>query len=163
MAAAEIVDLNPSIESLPNKACRAALQFWLDARGSADLPPLAAIAPHKLPRALMPNISVLGVEDGLKRIRFRIVGRAIVEGIGFDPTGTYADDAPGAEKAIARYLACIANRRPYFYEGPLFWQHKEIATYRALVLPFADPGKPITRIMTYCEYDWAYGPHMTTA
>ncbi|MFZ1992089.1 MAG: PAS domain-containing protein [Alphaproteobacteria bacterium] len=163
MSAAEILYTNPTLESLPNDRCRSAFQFWLDARGEAELPSPAAIDPSRLPPAILPNISVYGVEDGEKRFRFRLVGRAIVQGIGLDPTGTYFEDAPGSGPLIARFSECIESRRPYFYRGPLFWKNNEIATYRSLVMPFAEPGGPVTRLMTYSEYDWIYGPHLTTA
>jgi len=163
MSAAEVLYTNPTLESLPNDRCRAAFQFWLSARGRAELPSPTAIDPSRLPPSLLPNLSVYGVEEGEKRFRFRLVGRAIVEGIGHDPTGEYFEDVPNAGSLVGRFVECAESRRPYFYGGPLFWKNNEIVTYRSLVMPFAMPSGPVTRLMTYSEYDWIYGPHLAKA
>ena len=154
MSAAEIVYINPTLADLPDGRCKTAFRFWLSAHGAGDLPAPEAIDVLIIPKSIVANASIYDVEDvgdGEKRFRFRFLGTAILGAIGFDPTGTYFDDVAGTGPLVGRLLECVNTRRPYFYQGPLFWRNIQIPVYRSLGLPFAKLDAPVTMVMAFAE------------
>lgn len=144
------------LANMPNDRFRAALQYWLDSKGARVLPLADAIAPNRLPRALLSSFSVLAVEAGPKRLRFRLIGTKLVDAIGFDPTGKFAEDVSGAEDVNARHYAAIESKAPYLYSGPLIWSSIDYKSYTALVLPFGDGAGSVTRFLDYTEFESRY-------
>lgn len=142
-----------ALSDMPNQNFAAALQYWIDAKKDRVLPPPEAIAPSRLPRVLISSLTVLAVEDGPKRLRFRLFGTKLVDATGFDLTGKFGEDVIGAEETNARHYAAIEAKRPYLFNGPLTWSSRDYKGYTALVMPFGDEAGKVTRFLDYTEFE----------
>ena len=145
-----VVGVTP--EQLPNDQFRQAYKFWLDARGADMVPLVPAIDPLKLPKNLLPDLSIISVEEGPKRFWVRLVGTRIVRAIDLDLTNTWGDDVPGGEEVRQGFERCIESRMPYYSEGPTIWSTNDYKTYHSLLLPFADAQGTIKRLLTYLQF-----------
>lgn len=134
-------------ESLPCDYMRALYDYWCERRGSASMPPLAAIDPTTLPRACLPYLSILEVEPSPFRLRSRLCGTTLSEQLGFDFTGHYLDEFPGATKQMARMEWCFHHARPYVAEDGITFAPNDYKRYQILILPFGDPGCGVQRIV----------------
>jgi hypothetical protein len=141
-----------SLAQMPNENFRAALSFWLDRKGGRNIPLASAINPLHLPRALLPFLIMISVEEGPKKLLFRVVGTGIATAIGFDPTGKFGEDINGAGLTNERFYAAMRTKKPYFYSGPLVWSSKDYKSYRSLVMPFGDEAGNVTRFLSYTEF-----------
>ena len=143
---------NVTLADLPEGGFRAALRFWLDAKGDRQLPPASAIDPLKLPRDILSSLIVTSVEPGPKRLRVRLVGTAVVNAAGHDFTGQYSEDFDRAENSVARLYAAIEKKKPYYYGGPLVWASNDFQTYRSLIMPFGNEAGEVTRLVGYIQF-----------
>jgi hypothetical protein len=139
-------------ELLPNDRFRKAYRFWFDHKAGDLLPHASVINPVRIPRDLLPNISIIAVEKGAKRFFVRLVGTGIVHGVGRDLTGKWGEDVEGGAEVVKRYAICVERRAPVFHEGPHVWPHIDYKHHRVLILPFADSAGEVSRVLGYVEY-----------
>ena len=144
---------NISTADLPEGGFRTALKFWLEAKCDHRLPPASAINPVKLPRALLSRLIVVSVEPGPKRLRFRLVGTAIVDAVGYDFTGRFGEDVEGAGPTNERFYRTMETKTPYFYGGPLTWSPFDFKRYKSLVMPFGDEQNAVVRFLSYTQFE----------
>ena len=147
-----LVEHNVTHSALPGEKFRQAFQFWLDAKGSQALPPQSAIVPTQLPRGTVANFSVVSVEDGPKRFRYRLLGTAIIQAWGEDLTGRFCEDVSGGAEMAARVQLCVDTRRPYYSQGPLKYAVNYFKFFAVLVMPFAGPNGEVSRLLIYNEF-----------
>ena len=121
--------------------------YWRDARGTAPLPPIAALDPTRLPRACLPYLSVLEVEAHPFRLRSRLAGTAMVEQIGSNPTGHYLDEVPGMDAQLARMEWCVREQRPYLTNDVVTFAPNKHKRYQVLILPFGDSEHGVQRVV----------------
>ncbi|MFZ1991399.1 MAG: hypothetical protein WAW96_16695, partial [Alphaproteobacteria bacterium] len=121
------------------------------------IPLASSINPLQLPRALLPYLMLISVEEGPKKLLFRVVGTGIAEAIGFDPTGKFGEDVQGAGPTNERIYATMQTKKPYFYGGPLIWSSKDYKSYRSLVMPFGDEAGNVVRFLSYMEFVSKWG------
>ncbi|WPZ36279.1 PAS domain-containing protein [Thalassobaculum sp. OXR-137] len=131
---------------------RAMFEYWLAARDGADLPLPSRIDPVELPRGCLPYIMVKEHEPGTGRYRTRLTGTAFRDASGFDGTNLYSDEILGNAGTLERFNWAVANRQPYWYQGPLSFSVFDYKKFSALVLPFADPGQPVTRLVAVFDF-----------
>ncbi len=125
--------------------------YWRDARGTAPLPPIAALDPTRLPRSSLPYLSLLEVEENPFRLRARLIGTALVEQLGMNQTGHYLDETPGMEAQLARMAWCVRERKPYLTTDVLTFAPNDHKRYQVLVLPFGDQGRGVQRLIgSFC-------------
>lgn len=136
-----------SRDCLKHDYARVLLDYWHEARGLAAMPPLSAIDPTRLPRACLPYISVLDVEQAPLRLRSRLAGSALVDQLGVNQTGHYLDEYPGMTAQIERMAWCVREQRPYLVEDELTFGPNDYKRYQVLVLPFGDPGCGVQRLV----------------
>lgn len=139
------IDFAP--DDLQSDYMRALHEYWNAARGAADLPPVSAIDPMLLPRACLPYLSVLEVEQAPFRLRSRLSGTALVAQFGTDFTGRYLDELPGMDAQLTRMKWCVETRHPYVVEDKLTFAPKDYKLYQTLILPFGDPEAGVQRIV----------------
>jgi hypothetical protein len=139
-------------DQLPGESFRKAHAFWLEAKGNAELPPVCSIDPLKMPREILPDISLIAVEDGEKRLFVRLVGERIKSAVGFNRTHQWGEDAAKGEDVVRAYFHCIETRLPLYCEGPTVWSKHDYKIYKALLAPFAAPNGIIRRILTYLQF-----------
>ncbi len=148
-----LAKLQPNIsrDSLRQDYARDLFDYWCEARGTAVMPPLSAIDPIRMPRACLPYISVLEVEQSPLRLRARLSGEALVDQLGLNQTGHYLDEYPGMTAQIERMMWCVREQRPYLVEDELTFGPNDHKRYQVLVLPFGDPGCGVQRLVgTFC-------------
>jgi len=137
---------------LPSELLRSAWYYWAELRRSADVPPAAAIDPARLPKSLMPYISIVAVEENPQRFLLRLIGDAGIVATGHNHTGRHVDELPDGPAMTERLNLCVSSRRPYFFEGPMAFAEKTFRTYRTLVMPFTDGSGKVARLLNATEY-----------
>lgn len=142
-------------ENLSAAHMRAAYDYWCDIRGSLALPPADAIDPLKMPRACLPFIVILEVEDPPLRFRCRLTGTEVVDSLGVDLTGLYIDELPAITKQLARMEWCVRKRRPYLVEDAVTFAPHDYRRYRTMALPFGDGAQGVERIVFVFDFDIA--------
>src|SRR5690349_12411326 len=103
-------------------AITALYQLWEQRRGDRDIPDRADFDPTSIAPALLPHFVLVDVMDGGARLRYRLLGTAIVNRLGFDPTGKYFDEK--FSDKIALYMLslareAVAKRRPVFSKAAM--------------------------------------------
>jgi hypothetical protein len=144
-------DLSP--EEPWSENVKAAHQYWLSKCAADQLPARNRIDPVEIPR-LLSGIWLLDVSRSPFRFKYRLVGTAIVDAMGFDLTGRWLDEAhPHVRDSpdfFARYERVaekkIASRR----RGQTFlWAHVDYRTVENIVMPLASDGSQVDIILIY--------------
>jgi hypothetical protein len=65
--------------------------YWQSKKGRRRAPARADLDPAEIP-TLMPHIMLIDVEAAPRRLRVRLMGTAVVNGLGRDLTGRYLDE-----------------------------------------------------------------------
>jgi len=142
-----------TLDNLPGAGFQAALKYWLLAKGDLELPPQSAIDPTRFPRGAVANFSVISVEEGPKRFRYRVMGSAIVQAWGEDPSGRFAEDLPNGREMADRMMTCVRRRQPYYSQGPLKFAVNSFMSFAVLVMPFAGRDASVSRLLVYNEFN----------
>jgi len=141
-------------DALRQDYARVLFAYWREACGPAVMPPLCAIDPTRLPRACLPYISVLEVEQSPFRLHARLNGSALVDQLGLNQTGHYLDEYPGMTAQIERMAWCVREQHPYLVEDELTFGPNDYKRYQVLVLPFGDPERGVQRLIgMFCFMD----------
>ena len=120
----------------------ALLDYWERQRGDCAMPRRKDIDPLDLPRPLLPFIEIVerGVED---RLRWRLVGTAIVDAMGKDTTGRYLDQAlDGSYRQFIEHIhrTAMGAQRPVYAVCRLGAPGGSAVAARLLVAPLAVSG-----------------------
>ena len=93
------------------------LAYWHRKRGTRAMPARADIEPAEL-KALLPNIFMVDVEHAPFRLRYRLVGSALVDVLGQDIKGKYLDEMPLLFRTFAAgaYEEVVRVRVPCYKE-----------------------------------------------
>jgi hypothetical protein len=103
-------------------AIAALLKLWEQRRGDRDIPDRADFDPTSITPALLPHFVFVDVVDGGARLRYRLLGTAIVHRLGFDPTGKFLDER--FSDGMVTYMMSLAReavetRRPVFSKAAM--------------------------------------------
>ena len=144
-------DLSPAIPWSEN--VQSAYRYWLSKCAADRIPSRSGIDPVEIPR-LLSGIWLLDVSHAPFRFKYRLVGTAIVDAMGFDPTGRWLDEAHPHVRDRPNYFARyehvaekkIASRR----RGHTFlWDHVDYRNIENIVMPLASDGFQVDIIMIY--------------
>lgn len=138
---------NFSRDCLAREYAKQFYDYWHEARGTAAMPSTGALDPTRLPRACLPYLSVLEVEQAPFRLRSRLTGTALAEQLGTDPTGRYLNDMPGADMQIDRMAWCVRERKPYLTNDVVTFAPNRHKRYQVLILPFGDSERGVERVV----------------
>lgn len=103
-------------EAVPSDRVRRLAGWWETARAGRDLPDRRDFDPTQW-KSLLPYLLLSEVTGPGFRIRYRLVGTAVVYVVGFDFTGQYLDEllSPDAEEDwIENYRLAHDRRRPVY-------------------------------------------------
>lgn len=118
--------------------------YWQSRRLGRAYPDRADISPHGLGPKLLPHVGLAELNlDDLPQSRMRLVGTAIVEQLGFDPTGKRASEyARGEHLALLISLATdmLRHCRPVFSEARFRLHEERFLMVRRLYLPMSHGG-----------------------
>lgn len=145
-----IEDMNPGVPLDPDIA--EIYDYWCEAAPDRRLPGRQHIDPTTLPARLLPSLWLLDVQREPFRLRYRLVGTAIVEAMRADPTGKFLDDAHPHVKQRAeffeRYERVVRTGIPSRRRGiAQLWIHADYREIENLILPLASGGTNIDIIM----------------
>jgi hypothetical protein len=145
-----IEDMNPGVPLDPDIA--EVYDYWCEVAPDRRLPGRQHIDPTTLPTRLLPSIWLLDVQRDPFRLRYRLVGTAIVEAMRADPTGKFLDDAHPHVKHRAeffeRYERVARTGIPSRRRGiAQLWIHADYREIENLILPLASDGTNIDIIM----------------
>jgi len=123
------------------------LAYWHQKRGKRVMPARADIEPAEL-KALLPNIFMVDVEYAPFRLRYRLVGSALVDVLGQDIKGKYLDEMPLLFRTFAAgaYEEVVRVRVPCYKEVSGIAAYFRVA-YKRLLLPLSTDGQTINIIL----------------
>lgn len=133
---------------------RTVYAHWKKERERGALPSTASIDPTAL-RSAVDRLVLFEVVDGGKRFRYRVIGKTCAERVGVDLAGRYLEDHPRprfASSATNALREVVRTRQPHVFsalraiEGH-YW------AYQAVLLPCADGGDDVTRVLVGQEFE----------
>lgn len=139
----------------PRRASEAAVhlhEYWASKRRTAvDLPSRDDIRPEEI-KALLPYIWIMDFDRPARLFRYRLIGTAVVEGVGKDFTGhTLAECHPGSgayETVTEALLRLTEDAVPRWRIGaPMFRHHNEVLMLENLILALAADRRTPDRIL----------------
>jgi len=129
---------------------RGAFEYWQGKCRDGRLPARADIDPIEIPR-ILPHVSLVERERGSGRMRYRLLGSALVESIGWDATGHYLDAVyPGFDGSASRqYRQQVFDMgKPSHRLGrPSLRFAKDFVDVERLYLPLAEDGHRVDMVM----------------
>lgn len=139
---------------LAGQRLRALLAYWDNLRGPAFAPPRSAIRPAAIPR-LLPCLVLAEIATGGERLRIRLAGTHVVNGLAGDPTGHELDpEAAGPVETLLLepFLAARDLRRPHAF-GPARARHRgsDVVLREGLALPLSADGRSVDMILAGLE------------
>ncbi|MEQ9334568.1 PAS domain-containing protein [Thalassobaculum sp.] len=139
----------------PRRASDAAVHlydYWMSKRRDQDdLPSRDDIRPEEI-KPLLPYLWIMDFDRPTRTFRYRLIGTAVVEGVGEDYTGrTLAECQPdeGAYDTATRALLRLADDAvPLWRIGtPMFHHHAEVLRLENLILALAADRRRPDRIL----------------
>jgi hypothetical protein len=121
-------------------------RYWDRCRGERRMPDRRDIDPLALGAKLLPHIGLMDIVDGGARVRCRLLGTALVERWGNDPTGKFMDEvASGSylDFVHSLYRDVVRARAPVFSESVFRWDAQGFLRTRRLYLPLTHGGKDV--------------------
>lgn len=141
--------LAPSNDDVPSGAPREVRQYWLDRRGTRDMPTRGDLSPTDIVH-LLPNIFLVDVLPGSSKYRYRLIGTNIAMWSGDDATGREMDDprcGEGASRFVAMHDEVVQTRAPLLTVGqPALFEGSQMLFDRIL-LPLANADGDVCMIL----------------
>lgn len=126
------------------------LRYWAAKRGDQPAPRRADLDPLLEIPDLVPMLTLIDVLRDPLRFRFRLVGTSVVQALGRDATGRFADEALyGSEAAgiVATYRRMTEEIRPFHRRSRLAWNDREWRVLEAVEVPLIDDDGRVCMIM----------------
>jgi hypothetical protein len=121
-------------------------RYWNRCRGARRVPDRRDIDPIALGPKLLPHIGLMDIVEGGARVRYRLLGTAIVERFGSNPTGKFMDEVMGgsySEYIHGLYREMLRAHAPVFSESVFRWDVSGFVRTRRLYLPLTHGGDAI--------------------
>ena len=123
-------------------------QHWEARRGTRPMPARADFDPVELPRALLPNLFLVDVEEEPRRFRYRLVGTELTAVMKRELKGLYIDEMPFLFRkfALPAYAEVMERAAPTYRQInalEALWRIR----YERLLLPLSDDGRRINMIL----------------
>lgn len=126
-------------------------QYWDSRRGPRPMPRRADIDPLEM-RDWLSRIALIDVKDGGEAFRYRLVGTALTELRGSDPTGLEVESAWPAEDAevvLAAYRQVAAQKGPVFCHPARQIRRDQDPAVGVMLLPLSNDGDNVDVILGY--------------
>lgn len=126
---------------------RGVYAYWRGVHPPVGLPGRQHIDPQAL-RKFLPYIWLIDIEREPFRLRYRLIGTAVVHVLGKDMTGQWFDEAHPEPASRTSYLAraqgVMSDGVPDWRRGrPNLWQHETHHIVQNLILPLAADGTTV--------------------
>ena len=145
------------LDEIVSPILRDAYTYWLGKCRGCRIPSRADIDPVDIPRVLA-NTALIERDPQSGRLRFRVIGTALTDALGWDATGRFLDeifpdyyrsDSSGYRDAVFR------TGEPSYRRGrPLESYAKDFTDVERLYLPLAEDGKTVTMILSIIDYQF---------
>lgn len=132
----------------------ALLDYWERKRGSRAMPRRADIDPLDMPARLLPHVQL--IERG--GLRFRLVGTAVVDALGKDPTGRSLEDAfAGPERDfLERFFGAVLRaKRPVVGRSWLRKARGPDLGAAWLATPLSEDGRDANMLLVAASFRFA--------
>lgn len=133
-----------------------AFQYWEGKCGARPMPRRADIDPSEITR-LLPYLQITELLEGTGRIRYRLIGTAIVAAYGAELTGKYFDEVfSGARLRFIEenYRLMDREKRPVL-AGSHYVSRKnvELFCYRVM-MPLSEDGATVNQVLTAMSFKY---------
>lgn len=125
-------------------------RYWDRCRGPRRMPDRRDIDPLALGAKLLPHVGLMDIVDGGARVRCRLLGTAIVERWGSNPTGKYMDEMTSGsylDYVHSLYREVVRARAPVFSESVFRWDAAGFLRTRRLYLPLTHGGENVAIVL----------------
>jgi len=126
-------------------------RYWENRRGGRAMPRRADIDPIEM-RDWLSRLALIDVGPEGTRFRYRLVGTALTELRGSDPTGLSVDaawPADDAETVLASYRQVVAQKAPVFYLPARPFGQDRTSQVGVMLLPLSSDGERVDVILGY--------------
>jgi hypothetical protein len=127
----------------------ALLHYWDAKRGVRAVPRRCDVDPLDMPRALLPHLELVELSGG--RLRYRLIGTAVVDAMGRDATGRFLDQVIAGEhgRFVERiHRIVLQSGRPAFGHCELCCGPDEAVAMRRVVVPLAAADGAVHMMLT---------------
>ena len=128
---------------------------WEQVRGARLMPARADIDPSAI-KPLLPNIVIAEVFHDPLRVRYRLVGTAVVEHSRFDYTGKWLHEVDFGEPHdwIALYEVFVREKRPLFGHSEIPFEDdvRPPQPYEFCMLPLSADAATVTGMLSLEDY-----------
>lgn len=135
-------------------ALRRLHDYWKSKLAGRPMPRRSDIDPTEIP-ALLPHISLIGVEEEPLRLFFRLIGTHITDSLGRNYTGLYFDEAydePMLGDLLRLYSIVLKSKAPVRHFGKALHSDKKHRDYESVHLPLSDDGRTVNIILVGQHY-----------
>lgn len=143
------------IVSVSSAKVRQIHAHWEQVRGARLMPARADIDPSAI-KPLLPNIVIAEVFHDPLRVRYRLVGTAVVEHSRFDYTGKWLHEVDFGEPQdwIAVYEVFVREKRPLFGHSEILFEAnvRPPQRYEFCMLPLSVDGTTVTGMLSLEDY-----------
>lgn len=143
------------IASVSSAKVRQIHAHWEQVRGVRLMPARADIDPSAI-KPLLPNIVIAEVFHDPLRVRYRLVGTAVVEHWRFDYTGKWLHEVDFGEPQdwIAVYEVFVREKRPLFGHSEILFEDnvRPPQRYEFCMLPLSADGATVTGMLSLEDY-----------
>jgi len=131
-------------------------QYWLAKRGGRRMPRRRDIDPSEVV-PLLPNLQITELVDGGARVRYRLIGTAIVSTFGAEFTGKYFDEVFSGDQLRAHeenYRVLCREKCPILVSRH-YVSHKmiELLCHR-LIMPLSEDDNAVNQALTAMSFQY---------
>ncbi len=126
--------------------------WWDETREDKAFPARRDFSPFAL-ASLLPAVQLIDVGGNKRHYSVRLIGTAVTEILGFDPTGKALDELPGTALVRKAYDWVVDNQKPLMrLNMPIKWGDKNFMSCSALVLPLGPEGQEVNMLLLHFHF-----------
>lgn len=142
-----------TVDDLTWESGRTIYEWWSAQAASGKIPARKDFEPMKFAKYL-PYISLIDTTDKRDKFHVRLIGTALTQAMGYDPTGDQVSTFKGSEEIYKRYNAVIDSKKPHMMlKTSLFWANKDYIHYHILYLPLSDDGETVNMLLVAIQFN----------
>lgn len=133
-----------------------AYEYWQSKCGTRPMPRRSDIEPKDIIR-LLPYLQITELLDGGARIRYRLVGTAIVNAYGEELTGKYFDEVFSGDRLSVveeNYRTMCREKRPILVANRYFSRKDAVLFCYRIVMPLSEDGTTIHQALTAMSFKY---------
>lgn len=125
------------------------LTHWMSLQGKSDVPNHNLIDPLAYPTDSLPFISIVELEPATKKYKARLVGSAVCDAFGINPTGQYITEAAYINKNATKRLDWCVSHRTHYLTSDKYTKGDLIPKgFTSITMPYKNENGDISRILS---------------